>query len=526
MKNLLKVVYPILFVLYSTISLAIPKLSSYSTATATIYLDFDGHYVSGTLWNNGQSFYCNATLLTDAQITSVFNTVAEDFRPFNVNITTDSTKFLNAPISQRIRIIVTPTSSWKPSVGGISYIGSFTWGDDTPGFVFSDRLSNNPKFIAECCSHESGHTLGLAHQSTYDNNCNLVETYNTGTGSGETSWAPIMGSSYNKNMTGWNDGATPYGCYNTQDNLALITSANGFSYRADDYTDLQNNSATTISSGNFSVNGIISTTSDKDVFKIAFNQQTAFHLNGIPNIDGTSNTNADLDIKILLYNETHTLIKTYDPSNTLSISIDTSLKTGTYYLVIDGTGNQFAGDYGSLGSYKLTGYTTTLAIKSITLSGKTEAGTDQLQWTTEADENISNELVEFSSNGIDFHTINAISNTSRSTSYPAGIFETRYYRIKSVSVSGAMMYSNILVLKGSTLSNNHFEVSTLFNQQIKINTTQNYTYQLTDMNGRILLRGKGINGTNYIDGANLSSGMYVITIIGERERISKKIMKQ
>jgi hypothetical protein len=129
-----------------------------------------------------------------------------------VNITTDSTKFLSAPLTRRIRIVITPTSSWRPNVGGISFVGSFTWGDNTPGFVFSDRLGpNNTKFIAECCSHESGHTLGLSHQSKYNTNCSLAETYSTGNGTGETGWAPIMGNSYNRNMTGWNNGPTPYG---------------------------------------------------------------------------------------------------------------------------------------------------------------------------------------------------------------------------------------------------------------------------------------------------------------------------
>lgn len=206
----------------------IPAMSSLPSATATIFLDFDGHRVSAAVWNGGVPFNCAPSGLTEAQVIEIYQRVSEDYRPFNINITTDSLKFLSAPLTQRVRVIVTPTSAWKPGVGGIAYIGSFTWGDDTPAFVFSDRLGpNSPKYIAECCTHESGHTLGLSHQSTYDNSCNLVETYNTGTGSGETGWAPVMGNSYYKNMTGWNDGPTPYGCASVQDNLTTITSLNG-----------------------------------------------------------------------------------------------------------------------------------------------------------------------------------------------------------------------------------------------------------------------------------------------------------
>src|SRR5690606_9430301 len=145
-------------------------------------------------------------------------------------------KFLAAPLNKRVRIIVTTTSEWRPGVGGVSYTGSFTWLDDTPGFVFADRLVT-PKMIAECVSHESGHTVGLSHQSRYNTDCDLTATYHAGNGLGETGWAPVMGNSYNRNMTGWNNGPTPYGCANTQDNLTIITTQNGFGYRTDDHND-------------------------------------------------------------------------------------------------------------------------------------------------------------------------------------------------------------------------------------------------------------------------------------------------
>ncbi|MBC7688191.1 MAG: hypothetical protein H7211_08435, partial [Aquabacterium sp.] len=228
----------LLALLFSFNVFSLPFLNSLPGAAATIYLDFDGYNVNSAYWNSGNAFTCAPSNMTDAQITEVFNRVAEDYRPFEINITTDETKFLAAPLSKRIRIVVTPTSSWFTGVGGVSYIGSFKWGDDTPAFVFSDRLGPyNPKLVAECCSHESGHSVGLSHQSKYDGTCNLTATYNDGVGTGETSWAPIMGNSYYRNMSGWNVGPTPYGCNNIQDNLSIIISQNGFGYRADDYSN-------------------------------------------------------------------------------------------------------------------------------------------------------------------------------------------------------------------------------------------------------------------------------------------------
>jgi hypothetical protein len=527
MNNFTKSFVLAFFCLINTVVFALPKLNSYPTATATIYLDFDGHMVTGSLWNGGMPIACIAPALTDAQITEIFNRVSEDYRPFNVNITTDSTKFLSAPLAQRIRVIVTPTSAWKPNVGGISYIGSFTWGDDTPAFVFSDRLGpNNTKFIAECCSHESGHTLGLSHQSKYDSACNLIETYNTGYGTGETSWAPIMGNSYSRNMTGWNDGATPYGCANTQDNLSIITSTNGFGYRTDDYSDSLN--ATTFSPNNtsFSINGIIATGNDKDAFKFNITQNTSIHIDATPFNLGTGNNGSNLDIKIMLYDQNKVLMRTYDAVNIMSISIDTTLKTGTYYFVLDGTGNAYASNYGSIGSYTLTGFRTVLPIKEVTLSGNTDNNKHNLSWNVISDEPLQSVTVEYSTDGMNFNVLNSITLSSRTMSYLPNDENTRYYRMKAVSYTNQIMYSNVIALRGISKPVNPFIVSTLVHQQITVNAFENYQYAILDANGRMLSKGTGNKGFNNIDVSRFASGFYVIQLYGTTTKQTERIIKQ
>jgi len=521
MKKVLNILTALSITFIANVSFAAPKLNSLSGADAVIFLDFDGHFVEGTLWNNGQSFSCAAANLNDAQITKIFRSVAEDFRPFNINITTDSTSFLNAPINRRIRIIVTPTSSWRNGVNGISYIGSFVWGDDTPGFVFSDKLNNNPKYIAECCAHESGHTLGLAHQSNYDDNCNMTETYHSGFGSGETGWAPIMGNSYQKNMTGWNNGATPYGCNNTQDNLALIAAANDITFRADDYTDVQDNNSVGISSDEFTLKGMINTTRDKDVFKLDISRETLLQVKGVPYWEGNENENVDLDISILLYNEAPTLVKTFDPQESMSVTFETYLKAGSYFMVVDGVGNRFAGDYGSLGSYSITGTFKTPEAPKVVLSGKTQFGKDLLEWKTTSYEETTNEQLEFSTDGILFTDISALAYISKSTSLSSGAYQNRFYRVKSTLSSDKIVYSNIV-----QLTNAGFEVSTLIQSQMIVHAKQNYTYLLSDINGRILLKGSGSAGLNTTNVSNLSSGTYIITLIAEGEKTTRRILKQ
>ena len=510
----------------SATSFSLPKLNSFTSATATIYLDFDGQTVSSSLWNGGSPLFCTAPALTDAQITEIFNRVSEDYRPFNVNITTDSVKFLAAPLTQRIRIIVTPTSSWKPGVGGVSFIGSFTWGDDTPGFVFTDRLGpNNTKYIAECCSHESGHTVGLSHQSRYDENCNLIETYNTGSGSGQTSWAPVMGNSYYKNMTGWNDGPTPYGCSAVQDNLSIIVTSNGFTYRTDDYTDVMNTTTYSPSATSFSIDAVISTSTDKDAFRYSLNDYTSIHIDATPYAVGSDNSGANLDIKILLYDATQTLIRTYDPSSSMGVTIDTSLKAGVYYFVLDGTGNSYAGNYGSLGSYTITGFTRALPIQQVSLSGNTENEKHNLNWNISSDEPIQTIEVEYSSNGVTFNSLVAENAGVRNMSYIPSDNNTRYYRLKVTSVLNQIVYSNIIALKSTSVAK-PFIVSTLVSNQIQINSNENYQYKLLDANGRVMKTGNGVKGINRIDVYNLSSGFYVIQLFGSTTKQSERIIKQ
>lgn len=526
MKNFtyLKLLVFILFV--SLKAYCVPKLSSFPAATATIYLDFDGHTVYGTAWNSGIPLFCAASGLNDSQATEIFNRVAEDYRPFNINITTDSTKFLAAPLNRRIRIIITPTSSWTSGVGGISYVGSFTWGDDTPAFVFSDRLGpNSPKYIAECCSHESGHTVGLSHQSTYDNNCNLVETYSLGAGVGQVSWSPIMGNSYYRNMTGWNDGPTPYGCANTQDNLTIITSMNGFTYRTDDYSDTRDAGTFSLGSSSFAVDGIITKSSDRDAFKYSLAQTMNFHLDAIPFNVASNNTGANLDMKITLYNG-NTLIRVYDPQESMSVVIDTVLNAGTYYFMVDGTGNSNTSNYGSLGSYSLTGFNGPLPIHEISLTGNTDKEKHNLGWNIIADEPIRSIELEVSTDGNNFRALSNLAPVSKKFSYTPYDNQTLYYRLKVTSVINQVAYSNIIALKATGKPQKSFMVSTLVSQSIVVNAAGNYQYRLFDVNGHLLLTGSGVKGLNSIPLMGKPAGMYILQLYNGNDKQSERIIKQ
>ncbi|MEP7231488.1 MAG: T9SS type A sorting domain-containing protein [Ginsengibacter sp.] len=530
MKKLLTILF-LSGLLFSLKANSTPILNSLPTAQATIFLDFDGQYVYGSSWNNGNPLDCAPSGLTDVQITEVFNRVSEDYRPFNINITTDSMAFFAAPLARRIRVIVTSTSNWFPNVGGVSYTGSFIWGDDTPAFVFSDKLGPfKPKMIAECCSHESGHTLGLSHQSKYSGTCTLLATYNDGIGSGETGWAPVMGNSYYRNFSGWNNGPTPSGCTADQDNLSIITSYNGFTYRQDDHSDDPNSNPTKLSINNnsFSNSGIITTNVDKDVFEINFSNQSALHLDAIPFSVAANNDGADLDVKLTLLDASMQVLGIYDNPSTLNVVIDTALSAGKYFIMIEGAGNVNISDYGSLGSYSLSGTSTPLSvtpIRQVLLTGKINKASHSLNWSVISDEPVNNFSLESSINGTIFSTIATLSSGSKEYTYTPVLAGNIFYRLKANSVTGESVYSNIISLKSDDNVVKKFTVSSVVHDLITVKASENFEYKLADLSGRIITKGNGKAGVNTININNHPNGIYIIQIISNNQRTTERIVR-
>lgn len=532
MKNLtLKLCFVALLCTSLNATAQVPKLSSNpgtpSQPKPTIFLDFDGHTVQSAAWQSGNAFICAPAALSSTQITEIFNRVSEDYRPFNVNLTTDSVAFIAAPFNRRIRIIVTSTSNWFPGVGGVAYVGSFNYGDDTPAFVFSDKLLNSSKYVSECCTHESGHTLGLEHQSRYDSACTLIEQYRTGGGSGETGFSPVMGNSYYRNMTGWDNGPTPYNCSSVQDNLSILTTQNGFSYRTDDYSETLDNNSTVINSDGFNVQGIITTATDKDAFKFTITQAGFIHINVSPYCVAAANGGANLDVKMMLYNSSQVLIGNYDPINTMNVVVDTSLNVGVYYIKIAGAGNSNISNYSSLGSYTLSGFRGALPIRNISLKGNNYKGIHKLSWEIIADEPIASQLLEVSTNGTNFQQLLMDVDGVRKYEYNPSEKSTLFYRVKATNVLNQSLYSNILAVKANSISTEKlFTVSTLVQNNILVSATDNFTYTLFDVNGRVMSAGKELKGSSNIDVHGLSKGMYVLQMITDNYKQTERIIKQ
>ncbi|NDV61893.1 hypothetical protein G0Q06_05470 [Puniceicoccales bacterium CK1056] len=372
-----------------------PVYHSKPGAPYAIYLDFNGGVISGTLWNsnyNSGADYdtyiwtkdSDSTTFSDAEqaiIREIWQRISEDYAPFNVNVTTDPSFDPDVTGgSNSIGWILftrdedkSGTAMPAKGAGGVAWLnvfGSSLYASNySPALVYADNLGPNVgHFMAEAGSHEMGHNMGLAHDGS-----STVEYY-AGHGSGETEWAPIMGSSYYENVTTWSKGDY-LNANNTQDDINIITGKVGSD---PDVVGDTRASATPLSLvgnsieapsteffiGDDSNEGIIQTPTDKDFF--------SFETSGGPlsitvdpfisEVTQYARGN-NLDLKLTLFDSAGNTVAVADPTAEVAASLNLSVTQGAYTISIEGTGSgNPLGDppsgytsYGSLGMYFISG---------------------------------------------------------------------------------------------------------------------------------------------------------------------------
>jgi hypothetical protein len=439
-------------------------------APNVLYLNFSGENVTNTEWNKmvNRSVIPALAFSTDSDRTTfsaseqtaikrIWQRVAEDFAPFNINVTTERPATFN---NRTAHALITRSSDANgesnpySTSGGVAYVNVFntiSYAKYRPAWVYHDNLGNSESFVAEAASHEIGHNLGLSHDGKTDGT-----EYYGGHGSGDTSWGPLMGTGFNRQVSHWCKGEY-HMANNSQDDLATI--AGKISYRADDHGNTPGTATPLVISNGTNVvsttpendpqntspanKGVLERNTDVDVFSfVTGSGKVRLAIN--PWIMASGTRGGNLDLSVELYNEAGALLLTNNPPHQTTALVETNLPEGRYFLYVRNTG---AGDpfsstptgytaYGSIGQYFISGYVAPSTgfvvppVAELKVTDLTSAGQGAKQFTVTYSDNVaidvstidSSDIRVIGTNGYDrlarFVSVNAIANgTPRTATY-------------------------------------------------------------------------------------------------------------
>lgn len=346
------------------------RLHSLPSTSKKLYLNFRGGTVSNTAWNYGAPPIEALPYSQDAdpafstaelrEIRAMWLAIAEDYAPFEIDVTTEAPPAETLTQPKSIEIIFTPSSEWYGRAGGVCYVGNFDWTSERKVcWVFSALLNNNTKMLTEAASHEAGHSLGLNHWAKYNADGSLAATYYPGHGS----WAPIMGVGYYRPITTWSkgeyEGAGIWALGNRVDDVEILARSTG--YRADDAADTTAAAAALPRSGTgpagpIEAERVFHSAADRDYFKLDL---------GAPGLwlqvtAAAWSPNVLLHVKLMRENG-DTVVELSPDSPATPLYLDQStLPAGVYFLEIRpiGYGNPATtgySSYGSIGRYFISG---------------------------------------------------------------------------------------------------------------------------------------------------------------------------
>jgi hypothetical protein len=356
-------------------------LHSKAGSNRTIYLDFDGHTISDTVWSADDAEpYTAEPYSEDADpafgnaemdsIQYIWQRISEAYAAFDVDVTTQDPGYAKinradeADTVYGTRIVATnapATDITNISSTGVAYIGVVDLTGPfhdyyQPAFAFPAGLGYNPKRVADVMTHELGHNMGLNHDGRNAVPPDPATSYYRGHGP----WGPIMGAGYTRPVVQWSKGEYT-GANNTEDDLAVMA-GHGLVARADEYPPTGAGAPSLVST----VSGTITSATDVDTLKYIAPSSGSVTFAATPGANGPT-----LDIELKLTAADGTVITTSNPATAvvdettatgLNASITATVTAGTtYYLRIAGSGyltpSTGYSNYASIGGYTLTAST-------------------------------------------------------------------------------------------------------------------------------------------------------------------------
>jgi hypothetical protein len=358
----------------------VPQLSSLSSSPYKIYLNFTGGtinswsgYSPGVLQPYDQNGDPTTFSLSELDsIDQIWARVAEDYAPFNIDVTTINPGSFGT--NQAVQVVISGSGAWFGTpAGGLSQLSSFNnpLVNASAGgtvFVFPGWLKNGTaKYVAVASAHEAGHAFSLVHQSTYNGFFKTAE-YGPGTWPGDPQHpfntpgtgykSPIMGLGYYADRALWWYGQSSNGSTAYQDDLAII-SANVFGYRPANANGSMATAAPLVDSGgSIASSGIIRKVTDQYYYTFTTPGGAAtINMDAARFTDsyGSTSVIGMLNSKLQLFDSSGNLIASAGTaasptSPSLDATLSLSLSGGVYYVAAKSIGN-----YGDIGQFTLDG---------------------------------------------------------------------------------------------------------------------------------------------------------------------------
>jgi hypothetical protein len=348
-------------------STGIPILHSHASAPRTLYLDFNGHVMPAPTWEeDGVTFVWHEVRVLpfslDADrstfsaqeremIRLIWKHVAEDYAPFDINVTTVEPDVLAPPVDDSVangmalRVVI---GDWDPANtfthegegrGGFTPIayGGFTNFIPNDVFVFPSGTETDydPFRIAHVASHEAAHAFGLGHLNLNQSEPALI----------------MDGTSANAFRSIW-------GIASSQDDVAMLTAV--LDARADDHgSDVTTPTPLALAGVapqmTLDGTGIIEQLDDKDFFSFwAGSGQFTVR------VDVPLDKVANLDAEVELWERQGGLWSEVQIPSGRRIHVASDLWAGFWHFVPQGSEGEYRvavksdGTYGDLGRYIIT----------------------------------------------------------------------------------------------------------------------------------------------------------------------------
>lgn len=241
-----------------------------------------------------------------------------------------------------------------------------------------------------------------------------------------------------------------------------------------------------------------------------------------------------------VWNESQKLVafdRGYSDGFSYSVAIDGStIFVGAYPEDHDEVG---ANTMTSAGSVYVFG-PTVLPVELINFNAVCRGSSIHIEWSTQSEINNNYFVIEKSYNAVDFSELETIEGAGNSNVMNTYSFtddelkgNTSYYRLKQVDFDGATTYFEIIA---SSCDVSDFNVSQfvltenslVFN--VNASVQENLTIYFYDYRGRLISSSKkvAVKGINSIDinGFNIDAGIYLVSIVGESQKFSTKLLKR